>query len=97
MKTPLLAGLALMSGLYALAPLAAGAAVPLQRLEVPKLSESVACVTRRVRTVGPNGVYYRNVRSCGTYVAPVGGCRTVRERVVGANGRVYYRSVRRCY
>jgi hypothetical protein len=100
-KTRLLAGLALMSALYVVAPLEAGAAVPLQRLEVPRLGESVACVVRRVRAMGPNGYYWRNVRTCGAAVAPVappaGGCRMVRERVVGAGGRVYYRSVRRCW
>jgi hypothetical protein len=97
-QIPILAGLALVAGLLVLAPVEAGAAVPLQRLELPKLSENVACVVRRVRTVGPNGVYYRNVRTCGAaYVAPAGGCRMVRERVVGAGGRVYYRSVRRCW
>ncbi len=55
-----------------------------QRIEAPSLVDNVACVTRRVRTVRPNGrVVYRTVRQCGgpAWQRPVQRCRTVRERV----------------
>jgi hypothetical protein len=68
------------------------------QLQTPSLIEDVACVTRRVRTVRPNGsVVYRNVRRCD----PPGWqrrdrCRTVQERVYRPNGSVVVRNVRRC-
>jgi len=70
------------------------------QVQAPSLVEDVACVTRRVRTVRPNGrVVYRTVRQCG--VRPgwhhrAGPCRMIRERVVRPNGSVVYRTIRRC-
>jgi hypothetical protein len=65
------------------------------QLEAPSLVEDVACVTRRVRTVRPNGrVIYQTVRTCG--VRPMERCRVVRERVYRPNGSVIVRNVRRC-
>ena len=67
-------------------------------IAAPSLVEDVACVTRRVRTVRPNGrVVYRTERRCG--VRPTGWnnrCRTVTERVYRPNGSVVVRNVRRC-
>jgi hypothetical protein len=67
-------------------------------IAAPSLVDDVACVTRRVRTVRPNGrVVYRTVRQCG--VRPTGWdnrCRMVRERVYRPNGTVIVRNVRRC-
>lgn len=66
------------------------------QVQAPSLVEDVACVTRRVRTVRPDGrVVYRTVRDCG--VRPYPRCRWVRERVYRPNGRVIVRDVRRCY
>lgn len=70
-----------------------------QQIETPSLVENVACVTRRVRTVRPNGrVVYRNVRRCGVPAWERRGprCRIVRERVYRPNGSVVVRDVRRC-
>jgi hypothetical protein len=70
-----------------------------QQVEAPSLVDNVACVTRRVRTVRPNGrVVYRTVRQCGVPAVrrSVNRCSTVRERVVRPNGNVVYRDVRRC-
>ena len=65
-------------------------------LAAPSLIEDARCVTRRVRTVRPNGtVVFRTVRDCGRPVVRE-RCRTVRERVVRPGGRVVYREVRRC-
>ena len=65
------------------------------QLEAPSLIEDVACVTRRVRTIQPNGrVVYRTVRRCGVNAGP--RCRWVRERVRLPNGRVVVRDVQRC-
>jgi hypothetical protein len=64
------------------------------QLQPQSLVEDVACVTRRIRTVRPDGrVVYRNVRRCG--VAPQ-RCRWVQERVYRPNGRVVVRNVQRC-
>lgn len=66
------------------------------QIEAASLVEDAACVTRRIRTVRPNGhVVYRTVRECG--VRPHERCRWVRERVHRPNGRVIVRDVRRCY
>jgi hypothetical protein len=70
------------------------------QVQAPSLVEDAACVTRRVRTVRPNGrVVYRTIRDCG--VRPgwgrPGPCRMVRERIVRPNGRVVIREVRRCF
>ncbi|QFU15267.1 hypothetical protein [Microvirga thermotolerans] len=69
------------------------------QVQAPSLVENVACVTRHVRTVRPNGrVVYRTVRDCGVrpgWYRP-GPCRMIRERVVRPNGSVVYRTIRRC-
>ncbi len=100
MKKIILPALALAfgAGFFAAAPEAQAAFGPSQ-LQAPSLVDNVQCVTRRVRTVLPNGrVVYRTVRNCG--VRPGWGrverCRTVRERIVRPNGRVVYRDIRRC-
>jgi len=70
-----------------------------QRIDAPSLVDNVACVTRRIRTVRPNGrVVYRNVRHCGVpaWQKRHDRCRTVRERVYRPNGSVVVRNVRRC-
>jgi len=90
--------LALGAGFLA-APQEAQARFGAEQLQAPTLVDNVQCVTRRIRTVSPNGrVVYRTVRDCG--MRPGGGrvdrCRTVRERVVRPNGRVVYRDIRRC-
>lgn len=78
-------------------------------VEAPSLVEDVACVTRRIRTVRPNGrVVYRTVRRCGVRPPHARGgvrpydrvrrdrCRVVRERIYRPNGTVVVRSIRRC-
>ncbi|HZH51696.1 MAG TPA: hypothetical protein VEZ16_07420 [Microvirga sp.] len=69
------------------------------QLDAPSLVEDAQCVTRRIRTVRPNGrVIYRTVTDCGVRARPRwrDRCRTIRERVVRPNGRVVYREIRRC-
>jgi hypothetical protein len=69
------------------------------QLNAPSLVEDVACVTRRVRTVRPNGrVVYRTVRRCGVRPAHRwnNNCRMVRERIYRPNGSVVVRNIRRC-
>jgi hypothetical protein len=91
------AALILGAGLFA-APEAQARFSP-QQVEAPSLVDNVACVTRRIRTVRPNGrVVYRTVRECNAArpVRRVERCRTVRERIVRPNGNVVYRDVRRC-
>jgi hypothetical protein len=91
--------LALGAGFFA-APQEANARFSPEQIQAPSLVDNVACVTRRIRTVRPNGrVVYRTVRRCGVPAwqqRRVDRCRTVRERVVQPNGRVIYRTVRRC-
>jgi hypothetical protein len=90
--------LALGAGFFA-APQEAHARFSPERIQAPSLVDDVACATRRVRGVRPNGsVVYRTVRQCGVpaWQNRVDRCRTVRERVVRANGSVVYRAVRRC-
>lgn len=69
------------------------------QLQAPSLVEDVQCVTRRIRTVRPNGrVVYRTVRNCGVgqgWGRPA-RCRIVQERVYRPNGNVIVRNVRRC-
>ncbi len=66
-----------------------------QAVEAPALLEEAQCVTRRIRTVRPNGrVVNRTVRRCGPGVGR--RCRVERQRVVRPNGRVIFRTVRRC-
>jgi hypothetical protein len=69
------------------------------QLQAPSLVDDVACVTRRIRTVRPNGrVVYRTVRRCGVPAWQRRGdrCRIVRERVYRPNGNVVVRNIRRC-
>jgi hypothetical protein len=90
--------LALGAGFLA-APQEAQARFGAEQLQAPTLVDNVQCVTRRIRTVSPNGrVVYRTVRDCGMRPGwgRVDRCRTVRERVVRPNGRVVYRDIRRC-
>ena len=90
--------LALGAGLLA-APQEAHARFTPEQIQAPSLVDNVACVTRRVRTVRPNGrVVYRTVRTCGVpaWQRRVDRCRTVRERVVRPTGNVVYRTIRRC-
>lgn len=69
-----------------------------QGVDAPILLEEAQCVTRRIRTVRPNGrVIFRTVRRCGPgFGRRVDRCRTVRERIVRPNGRVIVRTIRRC-
>jgi hypothetical protein len=90
--------LALGAGFFA-APHEAHARFSPEQIQTPSLVDNVQCVTRRVRTVRPNGrVVYRTVRNCG--VGQGWGrpdrCRTVRERIIRPNGNVVYRTIRRC-
>lgn len=90
--------LALGAGFFA-APHEAHARFSPEQIQAPTLVDNVACVTRRVRTVRPNGrVVYRTVRNCGVpaWQRRVDRCRTIRERIVRANGNVVYRTVERC-
>jgi hypothetical protein len=90
--------LALGAGFFA-APQEAHARFSPERIQAPSLVDDVACVTRRIRTVRPNGrVVYRTVRRCGVpaWQRRVDRCRTIRERVVRPNGNVVYRTIRRC-
>jgi len=105
MRFPLLAALAAAAILaFASAPRANAAPVQWQKFQTARpMIEEAACVTRRVRTVRPNGrVVYRTVRRCGVpaYGRPYrgyrGGCRMIRERIVRPNGSVVYRQTRRC-
>jgi hypothetical protein len=86
-----LGALALFGAAFVIAPERADARFSPHGMAAPSLVEDVACRTRRVRTVRPNGrVVIRTVRTC----RPV--CRTVRERVRRPNGRVVIRDIRRC-
>ncbi|MGO4524547.1 hypothetical protein AB4097_06735 [Microvirga sp. 2MCAF35] len=90
--------LALGAGFFA-APQEAQARFGAEQLQAPTLVDNVACVTRRVRTVRPNGrVVYRTVRDCGVRPGWTGPnrCRWVQERVYRPNGSVVVRNVRRC-
>ena len=90
--------LALGAGFFA-APQEAHARFSPEQIQAPSLVDNVQCVTRRIRTVRPNGrVVYRTVRNCGVgrgWGRPE-RCRMVRERVVRPNGNVVYRTIRRC-
>jgi|GEM_PF-4166899 len=90
--------LALGAGFFAV-PQEAQARFSPEQIQPPSLVDNVACVTRRIRTVRPNGrVVYRTVRRCGVpaWQRRADRCRTIRERVVRANGNVVYRTIRRC-
>jgi hypothetical protein len=104
-----LLALAAAAGLLALSAGSASAlpSAPRTVLGAEPLVQDVACVTRRVRTVRPNGrVVVRTIRECGVgrrgfdrgYGRPGGfeRCRVVRERVQRPNGDMVVRTVRRC-
>jgi hypothetical protein len=101
MRAIILPAIALAFGavLFA-APQEAHARFGPEQVQAPSLVDNVACVTRRIRTVRPNGrVVYRTVRRCGVPAwqqRRVDRCRTVRERIVRPNGNVVYQTVRRC-
>jgi hypothetical protein len=83
--------IALCGALFVMAPEPASARFAPQSAAAPSLTENVACTTRRVRTVRPNGtVVVRNVQNCTP------DCRMVRERTRLPNGNVVIRNVRRC-
>jgi hypothetical protein len=99
MRAILLPAFALALGAGFLSAPEAQARFNAAQLEAPSLVEDVQCVTRRIRTVRPNGrVVYRTVRNCGVGPRAWRGdrCRVVRERVYRPNGNVIVRSVRRC-
>jgi len=100
MRAIILPAFALVLGAcFFAAPQEAQARFSPEQVQAPSLVDNVACVTRRVRTVRPNGrVVYRTVRECGVRPAWTrrDRCRWVRERVVRPNGNVVYREVRRC-
>jgi len=82
---------AVLGVFFVMAPEPASARFSPQAVATPSLSETVACTTRRVRTVRPNGtVVFRDVRTCTP------DCRMVRERTRLPNGNVIVRNVRRC-
>lgn len=97
MKALLLAA-ALAAGLAGLSANEASARFSPQSVDAPTLVEEAQCVTRRIRTVRPNGrVIFRTVRRCGPgFGRRFERCRTVRERIVRPNGRVIVRNIRRC-
>jgi hypothetical protein len=91
LKRIALGAAAVLGALFVIAPEPASARFSHQPVATPNLIENVACTTRRVRTVRPNGtVVIRNVRTCEPE------CRTVRERTRLPNGNVIIRNVRRC-
>ncbi|MGO4389017.1 hypothetical protein AB4Y85_15910 [Microvirga sp. 2YAF29] len=99
MRVFLIPAAALFLGAGFLAAPEAQARFSPQQIETPSLVDNVACVTRRVRTVRPNGrVVYRTVRQCGVPAWQRRGerCRIVRERIQRPNGSVVVRDVRRC-
>jgi hypothetical protein len=82
---------AVLGAYFAMAPEPASARFAPQAVGMPTLTETVACTTRRVRTVRPNGtVVFRDVRTCTPE------CRVVRERTRLPNGNVIVRNIRRC-
>ncbi|MCB5175049.1 hypothetical protein [Microvirga lenta] len=99
MRAAILPAFAFILGVGFLSAPEAQARFNAAQLQAPSLVEDVACVTRRIRTVRPNGrVVYRTVRRCGVRPAPRwrDRCRTIRERVIRPNGTVIYRNIRRC-
>jgi hypothetical protein len=84
-------GAAALFGVFFVVPDQASARFSPHAVAAPSLTENVACTTRRVRTVRPNGrVVFRDVRTCTPE------CRMVRERTRLPNGNVIIRNVRRC-
>jgi hypothetical protein len=82
---------AFLGALFVMSPEQASARFSAHPVTAPHLTENVACPTRRVRTVRPNGtVVFRNVQTCRPE------CRMVRERTRLPNGSVIVRNVRRC-
>ncbi len=100
MRAIILPAFALARGAgYFAAPQEAHARFSPERVQAPSLVDDVACVTRRIRTVRPNGrVVYRTVRRCGVpaWQRRANRCRWVQERVYRPNGNVVVRNVRRC-
>ena len=100
MRAIILPAFALVLGAgFLAAPQTAHARFSPEQIQAPSLVDNVQCVTRRIRTVLPNGrVVYRTVRNCGVpgWQRRVDRCRTIRERVVRPNGNVVYRTIRRC-
>ena len=91
MKRIALGVTAVLGGFFVMTPEPASARFSPQHVATPSLTENVACTTRRVRTVRPNGtVVFRDVRTCTPE------CRMVRERTRLQNGNVIVRNVRRC-
>jgi hypothetical protein len=79
---------ALLGALFVMSPEQANARFSGHSVAAPHLTENVACTTRRVRTVRPNGtVVVRNVQTCTPE------CRMVRERTRLPNGNVIVRNV----
>ena len=82
---------AFLAALFVMYPDQASARFSGHPVTTPHLTENIACTTRRVRTVRPNGtVVVRNVQTCTPE------CRIVRERTRLPNGNVIVRNVRRC-
>ena len=82
---------AFFGALFVMSPEQASARFSAHSVTAPHLTENVACTTRRVGTVRPNGtVVYRDVQTCTPE------CRMVRERTRLPNGNIIVRNVRRC-
>ena len=99
MRAIILPAFALALGAGFFAPQEAYARFSPEQIQAPSLVDDVACVTRRIRTVRPNGrVVYRTVRQCGVpaWQRRADRCRTVQERVYRPNGNVVVRNIRRC-
>jgi hypothetical protein len=91
LKRIALGAAAILGAFFVMTPEPASARFSPQPLAMPNLTENVACTTRRVRTVRPNGtVVFRNVQTCKP------DCRMVRERTRLTNGNIIVRNVRRC-
>jgi hypothetical protein len=99
MRALILPAFAIAFGAGFLAAPEAQARFNASHLEAPSLVEDVQCVTRRIRTVRPNGrVVYRTVRNCGVpaWTRRANRCRWVQERTFRPNGSVVVRNIRRC-
>jgi hypothetical protein len=82
---------AVVGAFFVIAPQPASARFSPQPVATPSLTQNVACTTRPVRTIRPNGtVVFRDVRTCTP------DCRMVRERTRLPNGNIIIRNVRRC-
>jgi hypothetical protein len=91
LKRIAMGAVALFGALFVMSPDQGSARFSTHSVAAPSLTENVACTTRRVRTVRPNGtVVFRDVRTCTPE------CRTSRERTRLPNGNVIVGNVRRC-